>query len=123
MSELRRDPITGRWVIISTERGQRPHDFIREPVKLKGGFCPFCEGNEAKTPTEILAYRPGQNGERDVRGWTVRVIPNKYPALSVEGNLERQAEGIYDRMNGTGAHEVIIEAPEHDKTFATLSPE
>jgi UDPglucose--hexose-1-phosphate uridylyltransferase len=122
MSELRRDPITGRWVIISSERAKRPHDFIREPVKQKGGVCPFCTGNEGKTPPEILAFRPGQNGERNIPGWTVRVIPNKFPALAVEGNLDRQAEGIYDRMNGTGAHEVIIETPDHAATFATMTP-
>ena len=122
MSELRRDPITGRWVIIATERANRPQDFIREPVKQKGGFCPFCEGNESKTPPEIAAYRPGQSSERNVPGWTVRVVANKFPALAVEGNLERQAEGIYDRMHGTGAHEVIIETPVHNATFATLPP-
>lgn len=123
MSELRRDPITGRWVIIAAERGRRPADFIREPVKQTGGFCPFCYGNESKTPPEILAYRPGQNGERNVSGWTVRVVPNKFPALAVEGELDRQAEGIYDRMNGTGAHEVIIETPEHSHTLATMPVE
>jgi UDPglucose--hexose-1-phosphate uridylyltransferase len=118
--DLRRDPITGRWVIISAERAQRPTDFIRERVTFKSGFCPFCLGNEAKTPPEILAYRPGQNGESNVPGWTVRVVPNKFPALRVEGDLDRQADGIYDRMNGVGAHEVIIETPEHLHTFGTM---
>ena len=59
MPELRKDPIVGRWVIISTDRAKRPTDFARENVKLKGGFCPFCYGNESKTPPEIQAYRPG----------------------------------------------------------------
>ena len=58
MPELRKDPIIGRWVIISTDRAKRPSDFTREPVKMKGGFCPFCYGNESKTPPEVLAYRP-----------------------------------------------------------------
>ena len=58
MPELRKDPIVGRWVIISTDRAKRPTDFVREAVKIKGGFCPFCYGNESKTPPEILAYRP-----------------------------------------------------------------
>jgi UDPglucose--hexose-1-phosphate uridylyltransferase len=123
MPELRRDPVTGRWVIIASERAKRPQDFIREPVKLKGGFCPFCAGNEAKTPPEILAYRPAENGDKapkDAPGWFVRVVPNKYPALEIEGDLDRQAEGIYDRMNGMGAHEVIIETPQHEHTFATM---
>ena len=62
MPELRKDPIVGRWVIISTDRAKRPTDFVREAVKIKGGFCPFCYGNESKTPPEILAYRPSANG-------------------------------------------------------------
>jgi UDPglucose--hexose-1-phosphate uridylyltransferase len=121
MPELRRDPVTGRWVIIASERAKRPQDFIREPVKLKGGFCPFCPGNEAKTPLEILAYRPESAGNgKNGPGWMVRVVPNKYPALEIEADLDRNAEGIYDRMNGTGAHEVIIETPQHEHTFATM---
>ena len=60
MPELRKDPIIGRWVIISTERGKRPHDFVVEPEVVKGGFCPFDPGNEHTTPPEVLAYRePG----------------------------------------------------------------
>ena len=124
MPELRKDPITGRWVIIATDRAKRPTDFSREPLQMKGGFCPFCEGNESKTPPEILAYRPSQNGGppplRDVAGWRLRVVPNKFPALGIEGSLNRQAEGMFDKMNGLGAHEVIIETPEHNQTLATL---
>src|SRR5690242_21819694 len=90
---------------------------------MKCGFCPFCYGNEAKTPPEIQAYRPSQNGgppQRDTPGWTVSVVPNKFPALGIEGNLNRQAEGMFDKMNGIGAHEVIIETPDHNATLATL---
>ena len=119
MPELRKDPVTGRWVIIATDRARRPSDFIRHTVVLKGGFCPFCPGNEAKTPPEILAFRHGQ-GERDKPGWSVRVVPNKFPALGIEGNLDRRADGMYDRMNGIGAHEVIIETPNHAQTFADM---
>jgi UDPglucose--hexose-1-phosphate uridylyltransferase len=79
LPELRKDPIVGRWVIISTDRAKRPTDFTRDSVKMKGGFCPFCYGNESKTPPEIQAYRPNQNGgppaQRDTPGWTVRVVP------------------------------------------------
>jgi UDPglucose--hexose-1-phosphate uridylyltransferase len=117
--ELRKDPIVGRWVIISTDRSKRPTDFTREPVKLKGGFCPFCTGNEDKTPHEVLAYRPNGGGS-DASGWTVRVVPNKFPALGIEGSLSRQAEGMFDKMNGIGAHEVIIETPDHEATLASL---
>ena len=120
MPELRKDSIIGRWVIISTERGKRPNDFVRESVVIKGGsFCPFCSGNEAKTPPEVLAY--GRNGGgRDTPGWTVRVVPNKFPALGIEGDLDRQGEGLFDKMNGVGAHEVIIETPDHQQTLAML---
>lgn len=120
MPELRKDSIIGRWVIISTERGKRPTDFLRESVEIKGtGFCPFCPGNEGKTPPEVLAY--GRNGGgRDTPGWSVRVVPNKFPALGIEGDLDRQGEGLFDKMNGVGAHEVIIETPDHQQTMASL---
>jgi UDPglucose--hexose-1-phosphate uridylyltransferase len=119
LPEFRRDPITGRWVIIATERARRPQDFSREQVVIKGGrFCPFCPGNESKTPPEVLSYRTG--GGANEPGWTLRVVPNKFPALRVEGDFDRQGDGIYDRMNGIGAHEVVIETPQHDLTLATM---
>jgi UDPglucose--hexose-1-phosphate uridylyltransferase len=117
--ELRKDPIVGRWVIISTDRSKRPTDFVREPFKIKGGFCPFCPGNETKTPPEVLAYRPNGAGH-DAQGWTVRVVPNKFPALQIEGSLNRSADGMFDKMAGVGAHEVIIESPEHSVTLGAL---
>ncbi len=120
MPELRKDPITGRWVIIATDRAKRPTDFVRERVEIRGsGFCPFCAGNEAKTPPEIHAYRK-DGSARDTRGWSLRVVPNKFPALGIEGTLNRQGEGLYDKMNGIGAHEVIIETPDHQLTLATM---
>jgi UDPglucose--hexose-1-phosphate uridylyltransferase len=107
-------------VIIATERAKRPTDFVRDKVEIKGsGFCPFCYGNESKTPPEILAYRH-DGSQRNAPGWTLRVVPNKFPALGIEGTLNRQGEGLYDKMNGIGAHEVIIETPEHGLTLATL---
>ena len=60
-------------------------------------------------------------GNRDQPGWRVRVVPNKFPVLGIEGELNRQGEGMYDKMNGIGAHEVIIEGPEHDKTLGGMS--
>jgi UDPglucose--hexose-1-phosphate uridylyltransferase len=114
MPELRRDPVTGRWVIISVERARRPSDFVRVPViGPTNRFCPFCAGNESKTPPEILGFRPNGGAAND-SAWSLRVVPNKFPALRVEGNLDRSGEGIYDRMNGIGAHEVIIESPRHE---------
>jgi UDPglucose--hexose-1-phosphate uridylyltransferase len=120
LPELRKDPITGRWVIIATDRAKRPTDFVREKVQIRGsGFCPFCYGNENKTPPEILAYR-NDGSMRNTPGWSLRVVPNKFPALGIEGSLNRQGEGLYDKMNGIGAHEVIIETPDHNLTLATM---
>lgn len=120
MPELRKDPVVGRWVIISTERGRRPSDFRIEPVRALGGNCVFCPGNESKTPPEILAGR-GAGSVVDGAGWSFRVVPNKFPALRIEGELEPSGEGLYDRMNGVGAHEVVVESPDHGATLATLS--
>lgn len=112
MPELRRDPITGRWVIVSTEISRRPSDFAQDHVVAHGDpHCPFCVGHEQRTPPEVLAYREG--GAPNQGGWRLRVVPNKFPALRVEGDFKRQGEGIYDKMSGIGAHEVIIETPDH----------
>lgn len=119
MPELRKDPIYGRWVIIATERSRRPSDFAPEERIPKGGFCPLCEGNEDRTPPEVLAFR--ENGTPpNSPGWLLRVVPNKFPALRIEGELNREGEGIYDKMNGIGAHEVVVETPHHHETLATL---
>ena len=121
MPELRKDPVTGRWVIISTDRQKRPNDFRLERAAILGReHCPFCPGHEKMTPPEVLSYR--QNGSApNTPGWEVRVVPNKFPALQVEGMLDREGEGMFDRMNGIGAHEVIIETPDHGKALAAMS--
>jgi UDPglucose--hexose-1-phosphate uridylyltransferase len=120
MPELRKDPIVGRWVIIARERAKRPHDFKSvTPAPDPNRVCPFCEGQEDKTPPEIIAYRPfgsRPNGP----GWRIRVVPNRFPALKIEGNLNKRGDGIYDMMAGIGAHEVIIESPAHHTSMATL---
>lgn len=119
MSELRWDPLKQHWVIIATDRGRRPRDFQVEPDTDVMTNCPFCYGNEDKTPPEIFAVRPA--GEANSPNWRVRVIPNKYPALRIEGELKSRGYGPYDVMEGIGAHEVIIETPDHDKGLADLS--
>ena len=88
MPELRKDPIVGRWVIIATERARRPIDFQIPHDSPHPGLCPFCPGQEDKTPPEVLAYRPpdGPAARRDVPGWSVRAVPNKFPALMIEGD-------------------------------------
>ncbi len=122
MSELRWDPLKNNWTIITQGRSRRPQDFIQQRSQIEMASCPFCNGNEAKTPPEIYAYRP--NGSQPNQpGWQVRVIPNKFPALRIEGELDNQAEGLYDRMNGIGAHEVIIEHPDHERSMADLTAE
>jgi len=122
MPELRKDPIVGRWVIIATDRTKRPHDYGAR-AEPRRGLCPFCPGQESLTPPELLAHRPadGPGARPNAPGWRLRVFPNKFPALRVEGDLDRAGDGIYDRMNGIGAHEVLVETPEHGKRFSDLS--
>lgn len=120
MPELRKDPILGRWIIISKERRKRPSDFPIEISNVSGGFCPLCPGNEAFTPAEVFAIAH-TGREADGPGWDVRVVPNKYPALVIEGDLAKEGIGLFDRMNGIGAHEVIIETPNHNENFSDFS--
>jgi len=123
VSELRKDPVTGRWVIISSERRRRPTDFRFEPVRVAPDpACPFCEGHEGMTPHELLSVRHNGSGA-NTPGWDLRVVPNQFPVLRVEGTLDRQGEGIFDKMNGVGAHEVIIESPRHLDALATMRDE
>src|SRR5512141_2380125 len=119
MSDPRWDALKLHWVIIATERGRRPRDFLVE--NENGGLtsCPFCYGFESKTPGEIFAIRP--SGPPNSPNWRVRVIPNKYPVLRIEGELKSRGYGLYDVMNSIGAHEVIIETPDHDRTLADLT--
>ena len=121
MPELRKDPVVGRWVIISTERSRRPTSFEPPPPVKSPNFCPFCPGEEDKTPPEVYARRA--DGQPNQSGWEVRVVPNKFPALQIEGSLDRRGEGLYDKMNGVGAHEVVIETPDHGTALADLPAE
>jgi UDPglucose--hexose-1-phosphate uridylyltransferase len=109
MSEIRKDPILSRWVIISKGRGKRPIDYEYISNLNKDEYCPFCPGNEESTPPEIYSI-----SEDDSKQWALRVVPNKFPALHIEGDLTRSGEGLYDKINGIGAHEVIIETNDHN---------
>ncbi len=122
LSELRKDPVLGRWVIISTARGKRPQGFADPLKEAEGAVCPFCFGNEHMTPPEIYALGP-QSRPANHRGWRVRVVANKYPALGVDGPLAKQGRGIFDTMTGFGAHEVVIETPDHKRDLKDLSAE
>src|ERR1043165_1226220 len=113
MPELRKDPLVGRWIIVSTERTRRPNDFSHNPQTVpEPKINPSAEGNEGLTPPEIYAIR-NHDSKPNSPGWKVRVVPNKFPVLRVEGSLEKEGDGMYDWMSGIGAHEVIIETPNH----------
>ncbi|KAF0134825.1 MAG: hypothetical protein FD145_393 [Candidatus Saganbacteria bacterium] len=118
MPELRQNPATKEWVIIATERAKRPEDFSSPGSEEKPealGICPFCEGNEDLTPPEILAYRT-YGTKPNTPGWWIRIIPNKFPALVPQGNIQRsKQEDFFRYMDGMGEHEVIIESPKHDQ--------
>lgn len=114
MPEIRKDPVFGRWVIIASDRSLRPNQF-REGGK-GAHYCPFCPGHEAETPPSIYTLpgkRKGAARKGGAAPWRLRVVRNKYPALEPEGDTINRVEGIYDLMDGTGFHEVVIETPRH----------
>ncbi|MCL4534064.1 MAG: galactose-1-phosphate uridylyltransferase [Bacteroidetes bacterium] len=126
MSELRQDPVTKDWVIIATERARRPNVFAQ--VEMARGTrallpehldtCPFCRGNESQTPPAVLSYSDGPEGT----AWMLRVVPNKFPALTEEGSTTRSIEGGFFRhMDGVGWHEVVIQSPIHNRTIALMN--
>lgn len=117
--ELRKDYVTDTWVVFAPARAQRP-------VEIQGttrptdspGECPFCPGHEHMTPPEILAYR---SDEADGSAWRVRCIPNMFPALTPDGEVRERVEALFHSVEGVGAHEVIIETPDHSRAFSSLS--
>jgi UDPglucose--hexose-1-phosphate uridylyltransferase len=125
VSQLRQDPTTKEWVIIAAERSKRPHDFVKAEEHVEkppyDAECPFCEGNESLTPHESLAYRRG--GPADGPGWWVRVVPNRFPALSSDGSLQREEMGFFRMMDGVGVHEVVVESPIHNKILPLMDNE
>ena len=104
--ELRQDITTRSWILTGEREGKRGAD---------DGRCPFCKGNEDLTPKTITAFY-NQYGE-----WSVRVFSDKSPVFQIEGNLDRQAEGMFDKMHNIGAHELIVENPKHDVSLPSLS--
>jgi UDPglucose--hexose-1-phosphate uridylyltransferase len=121
MPELRRDPVTGRWVVFSPERMRRPVEvIIMRPEATGADANPFLPGNEKHTPAEVYAVRAAGTLP-NTPGWKVRVVPNRFPALRVEGDLGREGVGFFDRMNGIGAHEVVIETPHPEEDLELQS--
>lgn len=117
MPEIRQNIATKDWIIFATERAMRPEEFKIEEKKTKelpdySEKCPFCRGNEAETQQEIASIKDEQGK------WQVRVVPNKFAALTYRGNPDRRFDGVYRSMRGVGAHEVIIESPKHNLTTA-----
>ncbi len=122
MSELRKDPIVNRWVIIAPDRAARPYEFEHPPHRRRDQSCPFCQGHEQETPHEIVAYRD-PDSRPNQPGWRVRVVPNKFPILALDDPPETPHDDFYGMMGGVGAHEVIIESPDHLVSLTDLSDE
>ena len=117
MPELRRDPITGQWVAIATERAARPESFLTTCApEEEGAWCPFCPDFTAQEE-ELLAYRPPGARPGD-DSWTLRVLPNKYPAFTMSGGRYTDRRGLYESTAGLGAHEIIVYTREHDRDLA-----
>ena len=116
MSTIRTDPVTGRQVIVAAERADRPRHFRESPpIPSEPEHCPFCRGNEEATPPAIRTIPDASDD------WRVRVVPNKYPAVSSNEPLEQDGAGPYQSTTGVGAHEVVVESPDHVVDFHELS--
>lgn len=125
MSELRRDPFTGRWAVVAEGRSARPNDYAaRPPTESSDGDCPFCEGREERTPPEVAAVRGG-GSHPNGPGWSVRAIPNRFPTLGGEPGAPAAGlgPGRPERRPGVGVHEVVIESPRHSPAMPYLGAE
>ncbi|HEC25527.1 MAG TPA: DUF4931 domain-containing protein [bacterium] len=148
MSELRQDPTTREWVIISTERRRRPHEFDSASSSKKeaasnlseySSDCPFCLGNEYLSPHELASYRTFGT-KPNSKGWWVRVVPNKFAALSLDygdnlasnektrgintdftGYFFPRAMEVFRVKPGIGTHEVIVDTPKHNEQMSFFS--
>ncbi|MBI4295050.1 MAG: galactose-1-phosphate uridylyltransferase [Chloroflexi bacterium] len=125
MSELRQDPTTKDWAIISTERSKRPHQFapdgqLEAEIPAFDEKCPFCPGNEAQTPPEIMRISSTEGS--DSAPWQVRVVPNKFSALSLgRGTITRRLSGeLFLSLDGMGVHEVIVETSRHNARLCLM---
>lgn len=126
----------GDPVIVAAERAARPHaarshTTTEAPLKTDAGVdfdpsCPFCPGNEDATPPEVAAFRPDESAP-DTKGWTVRVVPNKYPALTrpedgeaPDDEIVFSPDDVYDYADAWGLHEVAVHSPDHGGRLARL---
>lgn len=115
-SELRRDPILRRWVIVAPERtGDLPSRRAVPVDPVPEAECPLCPGAEKENPVEIARVAHGG-------GWRIRVTPDRHPLLRIEGGLDQRAVGMFDNMNAVGAHELVVDTADHARTWADFSP-
>ena len=123
MSEIRRDSITGKWILIAPTQGKSAQDFrIERPYEKTPPDCPLCPGNERLTGPEITSLRP-KGSHLDDSKWQVRVVPDRFPVLKIEHSLQKRGKGMYDTISGFGAHEIVIDNPDHQKTLKEMSDE
>ena len=113
MPEFRKNLLKNEWVIFSEERSKRPR-------KVKIFECSFCEGMEPNTPHEIFSINYKKNRKTDTPGWKIRVVPNKFPVLSLENNNFIKKEAFYENHEGYGLHEVVINSNRHVQFISQL---
>lgn len=126
MTEIRIDPLTGLRAIVATGRTERPGGelHVEPPTPIDPATDPFAAGHEDETPPELYAVRP-DGGDVDGPGWTVRVVPNRYPALTADAR-DREPDAhpeLFDALPGRGAHEVIVNSPEPVASLSDLPVE
>jgi UDPglucose--hexose-1-phosphate uridylyltransferase len=117
MSEFRRDPLSGGWVIIAENRAGRPDEFRQTPRVRTAVACPFCSGHERETPEAVAVY-PASASPPASACWQVRVVPNKFPAVWFAAPAGGEAAKSSEKQSAQGAHEVIIESPQHVVSLA-----
>ncbi|MFH0947434.1 MAG: galactose-1-phosphate uridylyltransferase [Elusimicrobiota bacterium] len=122
MPELRRDLVSHKWVITGTQNEEEFLSSLNQPPKEIGDRCFFCEGNETKTLPEIYSIRKFDT-RPNTPGWQIRVVPSKSAVFKIEGDVGKVGRGIYDMMNNIGAHELIVESPQHIKNISELPAE
>jgi UDPglucose--hexose-1-phosphate uridylyltransferase len=119
-SQLRLDPLTGRWVVVSTRRAERPEAFVLRSQEVQADTsrpCPFCPGHEEESPPALETYGPSGR-------WLVRVVPNLYPAFSGDEPFVVTNRGpVFTQASAGGIHEILILSPEHDVSWSMLSNE
>jgi UDPglucose--hexose-1-phosphate uridylyltransferase len=117
MSQLRLNPLTGRWVTVVAERAERPTDFAPRRTEVESDPtrpCPFCPGHEEASPPALETY--GRDGR-----WQVRVVPNLYPAFSGDEEMSVSHDGpVFTQATASGIHEVLVLCPNHEQSWADL---